>query len=208
MAFLIVSHFHFCALAATFCLALVGAPGSSAALTEPTWLDVRATGDLGCLAAAIYYEAGTEPRAGQEAVAQVVLNRVADPRYPDTICGVVFQGSTRRTGCQFTFTCNGALARRPEPGRWLGARAVAEDALGRRLRDHVGGATHYHADYVSPVWGRALTRVGKIGRHIFYRGPARPTSGDGASAPASAAPAAASVEPEFTLWGLSVAALR
>jgi Cell Wall Hydrolase len=124
-----------------------------------------------CLTLAIAYEAGFEPLAGQQAVAEVVLNRTQHPAYPKSVCGVVFQGSARKTGCQFTFTCDGALNRRLSDAVMNGSRRVALDALagiGPRL---VAGATHYHADYVSPYWAPSLIRVAKIGAHIFYRAP-------------------------------------
>jgi hypothetical protein len=122
-----------------------------------------------CLTAAVYYEAGFESRAGQEAVAQVVLNRVRHPAYPKTVCGVVFQGSNRTTGCQFTFTCDGSLFRRPNETAWRRAREVAVAALHGHVAKSVGNATHYHADYVAPYWSTSLVKVATIGAHIFYR---------------------------------------
>jgi hypothetical protein len=124
---------------------------------------------LQCLTQAIYYEAASEPDAGQRAVAQVVLNRVAHPAYPNTVCGVVYQGSERSTGCQFTFTCDGSLARRPVPAFWDRARRVARAALSGAVYKPVGLATHYHTVQVHPYWAASLDRVGSIGAHIFYR---------------------------------------
>lgn len=124
-----------------------------------------------CLTAAIYYEAANEPVAGQAAVAQVVLNRSRHPAYPSNVCGVVFQGSERTTGCQFSFTCDGALARIPDPVRWASVRAIAISALSGSVASAVGNATHYHADYVLPYWAPRLVKVGQIGAHIFYRWP-------------------------------------
>lgn len=124
---------------------------------------------LACLAQAIYYEAASESDAGQRAVAQVVLNRVAHPTYPNTICGVVYQGSHRRTGCQFTFTCDGSLARKPSTFGWNRARAVANLALAGSVYAPVGLATHYHTVQVHPYWAPHLKRVAAIGAHIFYR---------------------------------------
>ncbi|MGZ8362378.1 MAG: cell wall hydrolase [Caulobacteraceae bacterium] len=126
-----------------------------------------------CLTAAVYYEAANEPDAGQQAVAQVVLNRVRSPAYPKSVCGVVFQGSERRTGCQFTFTCDGSLYRKPSVGGWARAKAVAEAALDGRVAAGVSTATHYHASYVHPYWGPTLVKLGQIGAHIFYRSPGR-----------------------------------
>lgn len=124
---------------------------------------------LDCMTAAIYYEAGYEPITGQRAVAQVILNRVRHPAFPHTVCGVVFQGADRSTGCQFTFTCDGALARAPAPGPWLRARAIASAALAGFVETSVGHATHYHASYVLPAWAPNLTKLTTIGSHIFYQ---------------------------------------
>lgn len=122
-----------------------------------------------CLTQAIYYESALEPVAGQEAVAQVILNRVRDPNYADTICGVVFEGAERTTGCQFSFTCDGALAFAPEPGYWNRAKQVAERMLAGHVATRVGTATHYHADYIHPWWSPTLAKLTQIGAHIFYR---------------------------------------
>lgn len=99
----------------------------------------------------------------------MVLNRVAHPTYPNTVCGVVYQGSERRTGCQFTFTCDGALARTPSRFGWNRARAVASAALAGAVYAPVGLATHYHTIQVNPYWAKSLNRVTTIGAHIFYR---------------------------------------
>lgn len=128
---------------------------------------------LECLASAIYYEAAQESDAGQRAVAQVVLNRVAHISYPNTVCGVVYQGSERPTGCQFTFTCDGSLARRPSALQWARAMRAAEAALTGSVAEEVGRATHYHADYVVPYWASSLLKTATIGRHIFYSSPGR-----------------------------------
>jgi len=124
---------------------------------------------LECLTSAIYYEAGQEPLEGQQAVAQVVLNRVRHPAFPASVCGVVYEGSTRSTGCQFTFTCDGSLARAPERSAWNRAREVAKAALGGFVQPAVGNATHYHANYVAPYWAPTLNKTTSIGAHIFYR---------------------------------------
>jgi|GEM_PF-987734 len=124
-----------------------------------------------CLAAAVYYEAGQEDVEGKLAVAQVVLNRVRHPAYPKTVCGVVFEGSQRQSGCQFTFTCDGAMARLPSPAGWAKAVAVAEAALNGMVFGRVGAATHYHANYVAPYWAPRLTKLAEVGAHIFYRFP-------------------------------------
>lgn len=152
------------------------APPARAA--DPGFPGVFSTGAAGpdpkavrCLAAAISYEAGNEPIEGQQAVAQVILNRVRHPAYPKSVCGVVFQGSERRTGCQFTFTCDGSLARQRSAQSMALATAIAEKMLTGTTSSLVGGATHYHANYVSPYWAPTLVRVRQIGAHIFYRMP-------------------------------------
>jgi hypothetical protein len=127
-----------------------------------------------CLATAALYEAGDDTR-GQRAVMQVVLNRVRARGFPKTICGVVYQGFSRTTGCQFSFTCDGSFARRPVHLGWGAARAAARRALSGRVFAGVGGATHYHADWMVPYWRDSLTKVAKVGPHLFYvRGGKRP----------------------------------
>ena len=123
-----------------------------------------------CLAAAAFYEAGAD-REGQRAVAQVVLNRVRHPAYPKSVCEVVFEGAERQTGCQFTFTCDGALRRRPSDRQWRDAQQVAQEALGGAIDKSVGTATHYHASYVVPYWSPKLQKIAQVGPHIFYRWP-------------------------------------
>ena len=124
---------------------------------------------LECLTSAVYYEAGNESADGQRAVAQVVLNRLRHPAFPGTVCGVVYQGSTRVTGCQFTFTCDGSLARRPNEASWNRARQIAQAALAGAVYAPVGYATHYHANYVVPYWASSLAKKAVVGAHIFYR---------------------------------------
>ncbi|MEM6535295.1 MAG: cell wall hydrolase [Pseudomonadota bacterium] len=124
-----------------------------------------------CLAEAIYYEARSEAITGQMAVAEVIMNRVADHRYPNSVCEVVYQGATRTTGCQFTFTCDGALARKPYGTKWDKAQTIASHVLMDLNESKTSGATHYHATYVNPVWNSGLVKTRKIGTHIFYRFP-------------------------------------
>lgn len=125
-----------------------------------------------CLTQAIYYEAASEPDEGQRAVAQVVLNRVRSPAYPHSVCGVVFQDSARTDHkCQFTFACDGALARRPSVAGWARAGKVAREALAGMSFAPVGMATHYHTLAVSPFWSSSLQPVAVVGAHIFYRSP-------------------------------------
>ncbi|HKX21828.1 MAG TPA: cell wall hydrolase [Rhizorhapis sp.] len=123
-----------------------------------------------CMTQAIYYEAGFEPLAGKRAVAQTVLNRLRHPAFPHSVCGVVYEGA-RQPVCQFSFTCDGALARKPEPGAWAEARQVARAALNGYVEKSVGLATHYHANYVLPRWAPELAKITQIGAHIFYRWP-------------------------------------
>ena len=124
---------------------------------------------IDCMTAAIYYEAAVESADGQRAVAQVVLNRVRHPAFPKTVCGVVLQGSNRKTGCQFSFTCDGSLGRQPSVEGWTRARQFAVAALSGYVVKSVGTATHYHASYVAPYWSPSLVKIGSIGAHIFYR---------------------------------------
>jgi len=104
-----------------------------------------------CLADAIYHEARSESEAGQMAVAEVVINRVNSGKYPSTICGVVYQGAERVTGCQFSFTCDGSLKQRIEPIAYTRAQRVAKNVVMGHGRALVGSATYYHADYVAPA---------------------------------------------------------
>ena len=124
---------------------------------------------LECLSEAVYYEAGSQSDDGERAVAQVVLNRVRHPAFPSTVCGVIYQGSTRTTGCQFTFTCDGSLLRRPDAEGWVRAKRVAEAALNGAVFGPVGLATHYHADYVVPYWASTMAKNAVVGAHLFYR---------------------------------------
>ncbi len=123
---------------------------------------------LKCLTDAIYYEAANEPDAGQRAVAQVILNRMRHPTYPNSVCGVIYQGSERATGCQFSYSCDGSMARIPAQAAWLRAQRVASQALAGSVYAPVGMATHYHATYVYPYWAPSLNFVGTIGAHRFY----------------------------------------
>lgn len=127
---------------------------------------------LNCLTSAIYYEAANEPDEGQRAVAQVVLNRVRSPLWPDSVCGVVYQGSERTDfKCQFTFSCDGSMARPPSTAAWVRARGVAQRALAGDSYDPVGTATFYHTLAVRPAWASSVQPVAVIGAHIFYRNP-------------------------------------
>lgn len=122
-----------------------------------------------CLTTAIYYEAASEPTDGKRAVAQVVLNRVLHPAFPNRVCDVVYQGSERATGCQFSFTCDGSMARVPARREWSESAGVAAEALSGRVFAPVGLATHYHTWRVWPRWGRSLVSTTTVGAHIFHR---------------------------------------
>lgn len=126
--------------------------------------------DLHCMATAIYFEARGESERGQRAVAQVILNRVEDHRYPNSVCGVIYQNRHWRNRCQFSFACDGRPERIRDQHSWTVAMAFAEDAIvNNHFLDEIGGSTHYHATYVRPRWSRALRRIERIGTHIFYK---------------------------------------
>jgi hypothetical protein len=172
---IIAGRMHGLALAAMLTLG-VSAPVAAQISPEPVpaWAGVDHDRALRCLAQAISYEAGNEPLSGQEAVAQVIINRVRHPAFPSTVCGVVYQGSQRKTGCQFTFTCDGSLNTPRSAASMARALSVAEQVLAGHVSTLVGGATHYHANYVSPYWAPSLVKVATIGAHLFYRMPGAP----------------------------------
>jgi hypothetical protein len=124
-----------------------------------------------CLSQAIYYEARGETQQGQVAVAEVIMNRVRSRAYPNSICGVVYQGSARATGCQFTFTCDGSLGHRPRGRAWDRAQRVATAIMLGYTRPLTNHATHYHTTAVNPVWSAGLVPTTQIGVHKFYRFP-------------------------------------
>ena len=124
--------------------------------------------ELYCLTSAVYFEARGETPRGQAAVAQVVMNRVANPRFPKSVCGVVFQGVATH-GCQFSFACDGSMRRGREAAAWDRARRIAERALSGVVLADVGKATHFHTIGVEPEWGPRMLRVAKVGLHVFYR---------------------------------------
>ena len=122
-----------------------------------------------CLARAVYFEARSESELGQVAVAKVILNRVKDPEYPKTICGVVYQGSGRRNSCQFSFACDGLPDDVRSAAAWANAKRIAKMTIaGDAKVAELTTATNYHADYVKPKWAKSMKRLVKIGRHIFY----------------------------------------
>jgi hypothetical protein len=142
---------------------------------EAGWIDglPRATGGKAwrCLTEAIYFEARGEPVRGQVAVAEVILNRVDSRTYPDTVCGVVHQGTGRLYQCQFTYTCDGAAETIREAGAWARAGKIARLMLDGAPRVLTGGATHYHTNAVNPRWAASFPHTATIGVHRFYRSP-------------------------------------
>jgi spore germination cell wall hydrolase CwlJ-like protein len=145
------------------------APTETVAPTEPQ-IDAR---QHACLSQAIYYEARGETQQGQTAVAEVILNRVRSRAYPNSICGVVYQGSHRSTGCQFTFTCDGSLNRRARGRAWDRSQRIATSVMLGYSRPMTQNATHYHTTAVNPVWSSGLVETTQIGVHKFYRFPNR-----------------------------------
>jgi hypothetical protein len=144
-------------------------------LLERSWREGREqrrqVAEQQCLARAIYFEARSESEIGRLAVARVILNRVNSPFYPDSICGVVYQNAEKRDGCQFSFACDGKSDRPRQGAAWKVAKSLAARAIaGEGEVQAIATATHYHADYVLPEWSGAMTRLVKIGRHIFYSG--------------------------------------
>jgi spore germination cell wall hydrolase CwlJ-like protein len=141
-------------------------------VNDPLPKVVHTQKEMKCLAEAIYFEARGEPEQGRIAVAQVVLNRVKNPAYPDTVCSVVYQNKNMRNRCQFSFACDGIRDRITNAGAWRDAQALAKRVLDddRTLFiADVGASTHYHATYVRPRWARKMTKMEKIGRHVFYK---------------------------------------
>jgi spore germination cell wall hydrolase CwlJ-like protein len=148
---------------------------SSQSAAEPTvpaepQVDLR---QHACLSQAIYFEARGESQRGQIAVAEVIMNRVRSGYYPASVCGVVYQGSHRATGCQFTFTCDGSLGHRPRGRAWERAQRVATAVMLGYTRPITQGATHYHTHAVNPVWNSGLVETTSIESHVFYRFPNR-----------------------------------
>lgn len=158
--------------------AVQATPQDVARTAPPFVLHARDAADahqaVKCLAQAVYFEAGFQPIEGQRAVAQVIVNRVMDRNFPDTVCGVVYEGWRRRSGCQFSFVCDGSLWRRPPtPEEMQSAEQIARDALSGFVVAAVGTATHYHTWRVDPYWNDTLVKIAQIGDHIFYRWPGK-----------------------------------
>lgn len=156
------------ALLATAALSV--ALSTTAATAGPQAMPPDATAneaELECLAKAVYFEARGEPLDGQRAVAEVILNRVDNPRFPATVCGVVSQGG--RGGCQFSYHCSGRSQAIRERGAYSRALRVAASALAGRPRTLTDGATYFHTRAVRPSWSQRFVRTAQIGEHIFYR---------------------------------------
>lgn len=136
---------------------------------RPMPKDVTDSRQVRCLAEAIYFEARSELRQGQMAVAQVVMNRVKNPAYPDTICGVVYQNKHWLNRCQFSFACDRIRDVVTDQPSWKQAMEIAEGYTGETIwLSDIGASTHYHATYVRPAWAPTMKRVERIGQHIFY----------------------------------------
>ncbi|KZL14116.1 cell wall hydrolase [Pseudovibrio sp. Ad26] len=151
---------------------------ASTSETNPHWWYMRqlpssvkkSKKEMRCLAEAIYFEARSEPRDGQIAVAQVVLNRLKNPAYPNTVCGVVYQNKGMKNACQFSFACDGIPERVTEAGPWAKAKKIAQQIVkGEVSIPAVDASTHYHATYVHPNWAPTMQRKKRIGKHIFYK---------------------------------------
>ncbi len=144
---------------------------------DADWLSSQPTASGGkewqCLAEALYFEARGETVKGQFAVAEVIMNRVDSARYPDSVCGVIHQGTGRKYACQFTFTCDGIPETISEPAAYRRVGKVAKLMLSGAPRNLTDGATHYHTTAVSPRWARVFPKTAKIGVHVFYRQPVR-----------------------------------
>jgi hypothetical protein len=146
------------------------APGAFEDPRDAKTSDGGGQSEMHCLATAIYFEARGESIKGQKAVGEVILARTHVPGRPTTICGVVYEGSERKTGCQFSFTCDHIPDVVRTERLWLRAERVARTVMRTRGRGRiVRGATFYHADYVNPAWASGMVRVAQIGSHIFYR---------------------------------------
>jgi N-acetylmuramoyl-L-alanine amidase len=153
---------------------------------EGTYKENPVLPELVCLALAVYYEARSEPLSGQVAVAEVVLNRVASPKYPDDTCEVVTQGGTARHRCQFSYYCDGKPETPNNRRAWRRSVAIAKLTSNGVISGTVKDATHYHAIYAHPYWREHFRRVAMIGRHIFY-GPEQPTNDSASISVASSA---------------------
>lgn len=132
------------------------------------WAETRAS-EHQCLAEAVYYEARSESRSGQLAVADVVKNRVKSKHYPNSICGVVYEGAHRPFACQFSFACDGSIDRAPKGAAWDRSQDIAQVSLTGFVPDLTKNSTHYHTVEIKPDWAETLEFKAKIGFHKFYR---------------------------------------
>ncbi len=142
-------------------------------LTASTSQDIVENIDLAaevrCMSQAIYYEARSEPRSGQIAVAEVIQNRIKNKHFPNTVCDVVYEGSERSTGCQFTFTCDGSMDEAPKGKGWDRSVEVANLVLSSGYTPLTHWATHYHTQEVNPKWSQTMRMTRQVGNHVFYR---------------------------------------
>ena len=140
-------------------------------VNNPIPASARSKSELKCLATAIYFEARGEPMKGELAVAQVVINRLKNPAYPKTVCGVVYQNQEMRDACQFSFACDGIRKRITDMVSWRRAQEIARRVVTQNdwWNVDVGSSTHYHANYVKPRWARTMKKMDRIGHHIFYK---------------------------------------
>ncbi len=167
---------------------IVPEPKPAEILTASLTADPIPHNEMTCLAEAVYYEARGESLEGQRAVAEVVLRRTRDHRFPNTVCGVVYQGAHKRNACQFSFACDGIGHGRRDKLAWKRAVEVAQyETIGEgRLVDSTAGAQYFHTTHVNPPWARRFIRTAKIGTHIFYRQPGGSYEAElGRTAPAS-----------------------
>jgi spore germination cell wall hydrolase CwlJ-like protein len=134
--------------------------------SEPKRIEL-ADADFNCLVQAVYFEAGQEIPEGQRAVAEVILHRVQDPRFPKTVCAVIHDSNPR--GCQFSWWCDGKSDATPDTDRWATSKQAVLDVLEGAYPDPTKGALFYHARFVRPRWSRKLEKTAMIGGHIFYR---------------------------------------
>nr|WP_243405107.1 cell wall hydrolase [Pelagivirga sediminicola] len=152
------------------------APAATLGYTRE-WLDAQGPAkggdDWRCLSEALYFEARGETVKGQFAVAEVILNRVDSPRYPNTVCGVIRQGTGQKYACQFTYTCDGRAEVIAEPRAFERVGKIADIMVSGASRPLTDGATHYHTKSVSPGWARSFPRTATIGTHYFYKQPTR-----------------------------------
>lgn len=132
------------------------------------WADMRAS-EHQCLSEAVYYEARSESRSGQLAVADVVKNRVKSKHYPNTICAVIYEGAHRPFACQFSFACDGSMDRAPQGKAWQRSQNIAQVSLTGFVPDLTKNSTHYHTVNIEPDWSKTLEFKAKIGFHKFYR---------------------------------------